>query len=341
MSLRAWTCFAVVSTLWGIPYLFIKVAVDGGVPPAFLAWSRVTLAAAVLLALAWRAGKLHGFGGRWRWVAMYAVFEIVIPFPLIPAGEQRIASSLAAIIIAAVPIFVALLALRFDHAERATGSRLVGLIVGRAGVVALVGIDVAGRRDELLGAAAILVAAVGYAAGPMVFKRTLADLDPRAAMGASLVVAAVALAPLAALDPPTAVPSADALVALVVLGIFCTAAAFVFFGALIAEVGPGRALVITYVAPVVAVALGVTVLGERPGPGAVAGLLLILAGSWLSTDGRLPPPLAAVVTRVRARRAERPVERRSHPMNAPSTWTSCWTTAAGLTSSTASARSRR
>src|SRR3954467_4225715 len=122
----------------------------------------------------------------------------------------------------------------------------------------------------------------------------------------------------------------DALVALVVLGIFCTAAAFVFFGALIPSVPP-----------VVAVALGVTVLGERPGPGAVAGLLLILAGSWLSTDGRLPPPLAAVVTRVRARRAERSVERRSHPMNAPSTWMSCWTTAAGSRSSTASARSRR
>ena len=101
------------------------------------------------------------------------------------------------------------------------------------------GIDVAGRGDELLGAGAILIAAVGYAAGPMVFKRTLADLDPRAAMGASLVIAAIALAPLAAVDPPASVPSAQALVALVVLGIFCTAAAFVFFGALIAEVGPG------------------------------------------------------------------------------------------------------
>ena len=213
--------------------------------------------------------------------------------------------------------------------------------MGLVGVVALVGIDVAGRGDELLGAAAILVAAVGYAAGPMVFKRTLADLDPRAAMGASLVIAAVALAPLAAVDPPSAVPSAQALVALVVLGIFCTAAAFVFFGVLIAEVGPGRGLVITYVAPVVAVALGVTVLGERPGAGAVAGLLLILAGSWLSTDGRLPPPLAAIVTRLRARRVERRVERRSHPMNAPFAWTSCWTTAAGSRSSTASGCSRR
>ena len=341
MSARAWTAFATVSTLWGIPYLFIKIAVDDGVPPAFLAFVRVALGAAVLIALAWRAGALGPLRGRGRWLMVYAVFEIAVPFPLIAAGEQHVASSLAAIVIAAVPLIVALLALRFDHAERATGSRLVGLFVGLAGVIALVGIDVAGRGDELLGAGAILLAAVGYAAGPMVFKRHLTDLDPRAAMGASLVIAAVVLAPLAALDPPTAAPSATALLSLAVLGLFCTAAAFVFFAALIAEVGPGRALVITYVAPVVAVTLGVTVLGERPGAGAVAGLLLILAGSWLSTGGRLPPPLVAVVTRLRARRSERAVERRSHPMNAPLAWTSCWTTAAGSRSSSASGPSRR
>jgi drug/metabolite transporter (DMT)-like permease len=304
MSARAWTAFAAVSTLWGMPYLFIKIAVDDGVPPAFLAFVRVALGAAVLMALAWRAGALATLRGRWRWLSVYAIFEIAVPFPLIAAGERHVASSLAAIIIASVPLIIALLALRFDPAERATGSRLVGLLLGLAGVVALVGLDVAGRSDELIGAGAILLAAVGYAAGPMVFKRHLADLDPRAAMGASLVVAAIVLVPLAAVDPPSATPSASALVALVVLGLFCTAAAFVFFGALIAEVGPGRALVITYVAPVVAVALGVTVLGERPGAGAVAGLLLILAGSWLSTDGRLPPGLTVLVARVRRRGGE-------------------------------------
>src|SRR3954464_2789819 len=341
MSARAWTCFAAVATLWGIPYLFIKVAVDDGVPPAFVAWSRVTVGAVILLTLAWRAGLLDTLRGRGKWLVAYAVPEIVIPFPLIAAGEQRVASSLAAIMIAAVPLFIALLALRFDHAERAEGRRLVGLFIGLAGVVALVGIDVSGNPEELLGAAMVLVAAFGYAVGPMVLKRTLADLDPRATMGASLVIASLALAPAAAVHPPSVMPSSSALISLVVLGVFCTAAAFVFFGILIAEVGPGRGLVITYVAHVVAVTLGVTVLGERPGAGAVAGLLLILAGSWLSTDGRLPPPLAARVPRVRARRAERPVERRSHPMNAPSTWTSCWTTAAGSRSSTASARSRR
>ena len=149
----------------------------------------------------------------------------------------------------------------------------------------------------------ILVSAFCYAVGPMVLKRHFADLDPRASMGAALAVAAIVLLPAVAVDPPTAVPSGSALLSLAVLGLFCTAAAFVFYGALVAEAGPGRALVITYVAPVVAVALGVAVLDERLGAGAVAGLLLILAGSWLSTDGRLPPGLVALVTRLRRRRA--------------------------------------
>jgi drug/metabolite transporter (DMT)-like permease len=286
-----------MSVLWGIPYLFIKVAVDDGVPPAFVAWARVVLAAAVLLPLAWRAGALGTLRGRGRPLLAYAVLEIAIPFPLIAVGEQHVSSSLAAIVIAAVPLLVALLAIRFDPAERAHGARLAGLVLGLAGVAALVGIDVAGRRDELLGAGAVLLAAVGYAAGPMVLKRHLADLDGRAAMGASLALAAVLLTPLAALDPPTEAPPGSSVVALLVLGLLCTALAFVVFGALIAEVGPGRALVITYVNPVVAVALGVALLDERPGAGAIAGLLLILAGSWLSTGGRTPPGLTVLLAR--------------------------------------------
>lgn len=306
MSARAWAAFAAVSTLWGIPYLFIKVAVDDGVPPVFLAWVRVTLAAVILLVLAARAGVLGTVRGRFRVVALYALIEIALPFPLIAEGERHVSSSLAAILISAVPMIVALLALRFDPGERATGRRLAGLVIGFGGVIALVGLDVAGRPDELLGALAILLAAVGYAAGPMLLNRHFADLDPRATMGVSLAVAAVLLTPFAALDRPAATPPGEALVALGVLGLLCTATAFVLFGMLIAEVGPGRATVITYIAPVVAVALGVSVLGESLGPGAVAGLLLILAGSWLSTDGRLPPGLEALVARVRQRPKDRP-----------------------------------
>ena len=155
VSARAWAGFAAMSLLWGIPYLFIKIAVDGGMPPAFIAWVRVTLAAAILLALAWRAGLLGSLRGRWRWVLVYAIVEIVIPFPLIAFGEERVTSSLAAIVIAAVPLFIALLAIRFDPEERATGRRLVGLVVGLAGVVVLMGIDVAGKREEMIGAAAL------------------------------------------------------------------------------------------------------------------------------------------------------------------------------------------
>jgi drug/metabolite transporter (DMT)-like permease len=303
VSARAWAAFAAVSILWGIPYLFIKVAVDDGVAPVFLAWVRVVLGSAVLLVLAWRLGLLSSLHGRWAWLAVFAVVEITLPFPLIAAGEQHVASSLAAIVIAAAPLFVALLALRFDATERVNGRRLAGLVIGLGGVVALVGIDVAGEADELLGAGAILVAALCYAIGPMVLKRHLADLDPRASMAAALAIAALVLTPGVAFDPPSEIPSGVALVSLVVLGIFCTAAAFAIYAALVVEVGAGRALVITYVAPVVAVALGVAILGERPGAGAIAGLLLILAGSWLATGGRLPPGLGAVVTRLRRRRA--------------------------------------
>jgi drug/metabolite transporter (DMT)-like permease len=277
-----------MSVLWGIPYLFIKVAVDDGLSPWFLSWARLVLGAAVLLTLAWRAGKLVELRGHWTWIVLFAVVEISLPFPLIAAGEQHVASSLAAILIAAVPLFVALLALRFDAEERVGGMRLVGLVVGLAGVVALVGIDVAGRSDELLGALAILLAALGYAAGPMVLNRKLGEVDARATMGASLAVAALVLTLPAALTWPADAPTGDALVSIVVLGLFCTALAFVLWSVLIAEAGPGRAAVITYVAPAVAIALGVAVLDEEVGLGAVVGLVLILAGSWLATGGRLP-----------------------------------------------------
>jgi drug/metabolite transporter (DMT)-like permease len=297
--------FAAVSTLWGIPYLFIKLAVNGGMTPGVLAWGRVTLAALVLLALARHSGSLRTLRGRWRWLVLYGIVEVSIPFPLIAAGEQHISSSLAAIIIATVPLIVALLALRFDPAETASGKRLVGLFTGLLGVIVLVGIDASGSLRTLLGAGAVLLAAIGYASGPMIFKRHLADLDPRATMGASLAVAAVILTPVALLDAPARTPAAGAFASVVVLGLVCTALAFSLMALLISEIGPGRAVVITYINPVIAVALGVTVLGEQPGAGAVAGLLLILAGSWLSTDGRLPPGLTAMFApgRRRSRRA--------------------------------------
>jgi drug/metabolite transporter (DMT)-like permease len=286
VTARAWLLFAAVSVVWGIPYFFIKVAVEAGVPPGFVAWSRVALGAAVLLPVAWRRGALRGLGGRWRAVAAYAACEVALPFLLIAAGEQRVASSLAAILIASMPLMVALL----SPEDRPTGLRLVGLVVGFGGVVALLGLDVAGRAGELLGAVLILVATLCYATATIIVNRGLADLDPLGPIAASLALATLGLVPAVALAPPGGVPSAEALGALAVLGFVCTALGLVLFFRLIVAAGPSRASVITYVNPLVAVVLGVVVLDERVGAMSLVGLLAILGGSWLSTRGRRAGP---------------------------------------------------
>jgi drug/metabolite transporter (DMT)-like permease len=288
MTARAWWLFLAVSVLWGIPYLFIKLAVED-LSPVWVAFGRIVVAFVVLLPYAWHKGALRGIGKRWRPLLVYCVVEICLPWPLIGFGEQRVSSGLAAILIAAVPLIIALMALRIDHEERAEGARLVGLIVGFAGVVVLLGLDVAGRPGELLGAFAILLAAIGYATGPMIIKHRFGELDPLGPVTASMGISALVLAPAAAFSAPPAMPSAQTLLSVLVLGLACSALGFLLFFALIHAVGPGRATVITFVNPVVAVALGIVLLGEGLGPSAIAGLLLILAGSWLSTGGRLPP----------------------------------------------------
>jgi drug/metabolite transporter (DMT)-like permease len=300
VTARGWALFAAVSVVWGMPYLFIKIAVDDGLTPGFVAWSRVALAALVLLPVAIKTGALRGLP--LRWLVAFAIVEICIPFPLIGFGEQRISSSLAAILIAALPLVIAVLAMRFDDAERPTPTRLAGMLIGLAGVAALVGIDIGGRGDELLGAAAVLAATLGYACGPLIVKRRLAGADPLGPVTAAMGIASIILLPFGIGDFPGETPSTDALVAVVVLGLVCSALGFLLFFRLIAEVGPGRATVITYVNPVVALALGVAVLGESVTAGALAGLLLILVGSWLATDGRLPPWLAGAVSRRRTKR---------------------------------------
>jgi drug/metabolite transporter (DMT)-like permease len=299
MSARGWGLFAAVSVIWGMPYLFIKIAVDDGISPGFVAWSRVTLAALLLLPLAWRSGALRGLP--LGWLAAFAAAEIAIPFPLIGFGEQRISSSLAAILIAALPLVVAFLALRYDEAERPTPTRLVGMLIGLGGVIALVGIDIGGRGAELVGAGAVLLATIGYAVGPLIVKRHLSAADPLGPVTAAMAIASIMLLPFGVADFPAAEASGSGLASLVVLGVFCSALAFIAYFRLIGEIGPSRATVITYVNPVVALALGVAVLGEHVTGGVVAGLLLILAGSWLSTDGRVPPGLVRALDRVRVR----------------------------------------
>jgi len=284
MTRRAWIAFAGCSILWGIPYFFIKVAVDD-LPAVFVAWGRVALGAAVLLPLAWRQGALRGVWER-RWlVVAFGLMEVAIPFTLIPIGESHISSSLTAILIASLPLIVTVLAVRFAPEERAHGIRLVGLFVGLLGVVLLLGIDVAGDTDELLGALCVLGATLGYAAGPMLAAKTLADLPPIAPVTGALAVSTVALLPLAIIDPPGGGVPFKAWGSVIVLGIACTAVALVVFFVLLTEAGPSRASVITYINPVVAVTLGVAFLNESLGTGSLLGLALILSGSYVSTRG--------------------------------------------------------
>ena len=166
MSRRAWLAFAALSLIWGVPYLFIKVAVDGGVSPFFLAWARICSGACCSSRSSPAQGLEMLRRGPRRWILAYATAEMVIPFPLIAAGEQHVDSSVAAIVIATVPLLIALLALRFDHTERPTRTRMVGMLVGLGGVVALVGIDLSANPGEVLGAAAVAGRGTGLRGGP-------------------------------------------------------------------------------------------------------------------------------------------------------------------------------
>lgn len=286
MTSRAWALFAAIAVIWGVPYLFIKIAVDAGVPPAFLAWARIALGAAVLVPWAVSRGALRGLRGHVGAIAAYAACEIAVPFVLIGTGEQFITSSLTAILIATMPLLVAALSLRHPTGDRPTGLRLLGLVLGLAGVVALMGIDVAGRPPELLGATLVLVATLCYATAPIIVAGRLTDLDPLGPVTASLIASTVALLPAALLYPPRAMPTVGALVAIAVLGVVCTALGLVIFFQLIAVAGPSRASVVTYLNPLVAVIVGVLMLHEHLGAASIAGLVLILVGSWLSTGGR-------------------------------------------------------
>jgi drug/metabolite transporter (DMT)-like permease len=277
-----------MSLVWGLPYLFIKIAVEDGVPPVVVAWGRVALGALVLLPFVIARGSMRGLRGRLRWVAAFGLCEIAVSFPLISIGEVHVTSSLAAILIAALPLVVAVVTLWIDPEERVSRARLGGLLCGFAGVVLLMGIDVAGDRQELIGALCVLGATIGYALGPMVVRMRLNDADPLGVTAGALVFGAIVLAPSLVITPVERTPSTGAIAAMIVLGVVCSALALAVFFALIVEAGPTRATVITYVNPVVAVLLGVLLLDEHLGTASVVGLLLILAGSWTATGGSLP-----------------------------------------------------
>lgn len=289
MTRKGWLLFIAMSVIWGIPYLFIKIAVRE-LDPAVVVFARVGIAAAVLLPVAARRNVLRQMRKRWYIAAALACVQIAGPFLLISYGEQHIASSLTSLLIASDPLLVVLFALRFDPSERVSGLRLVGLLVGIVGVIVLLGLDVGGDQQRLLGAAFVLLASAGYAASALLIKRpAIAALPRLGVVAVECTTVTLLLLPLAVTRLPHTLPSLEVILSLLVLGLICTALAYLIFYALIAEVGAGRGSVITYVNPAVSVLLGVTLLGEPLNAAIVAGFLLIIFGCWLSTGGVLPP----------------------------------------------------
>src|SRR6266436_1348619 len=289
MTRKGWMLFIAMSVFWGIPYLFIKIAVRE-LDPTVVVFARVGIAAAVLLPAAVHRKVLRQLRGRWLAIAALACVQIVGPFLLISYGEQHIASSLTSLLIAADPLLVALFALRFDPGERVDGLRLVGLLIGMGGVVTLLGLDVGGDQQKLLGAMLVLLAAAGYALGALLIKRpAIAALPSLGVVAVECVTATIVLSPLAATRLPSKIPDLEVIVSLLVLGLICTALAYLTFFALVAEVGASRGTVITYVNPAISVLLGVTLLGAPLKSAIIVGFLLIILGSWLSTGGVLPP----------------------------------------------------
>src|SRR5215469_3972185 len=282
-----------MSVIWGIPYLLIKVA-DGGVAPPVLVLARVTIGAALLLPIAIRRGELAVLVPYWRWLVLFALVEIVAPWFLLSEAETRLSSSLSGLLIASVPILVAIFSLATGGQDGLTAIRWAGLLVGLGGVALLVARG--GTHGDAGSIVEVLLVAVGYATGPLIIARKLSQLPSLGMTAACLGFAAIVYAPLAAVSWPTSVPSGSVLAALVSLGVVCTAIAFLGFFALIAEAGPARAAVFTYVNPAVAVALGIGVLGERLSVSMAVAFVLILGGSVLATRRGGPAELAAAAT---------------------------------------------
>jgi len=280
VSRRGWLLFAAMGVIWGIPYLLIKVA-DGGVSVPVLVCTRVAIGSLLLLPVAIRGGHLGALRGYIPWLAAFTAVEIVGPFALLSTAERHLPSSTSGLLIAAVPIFSALLAWLTRSGDRLTAIRWAGLAIGLAGVALLAGPG-AGRGGTLPVILALLTA-LGYSIGPLIANRKLADLPPVAVNAVCLGTAALLYAPFAALTWPHSRPSPAVLGALAGLGVICTAAGFLVFFALIAEAGPARATVITYINPAVAVVLGVLVLGEHLTAAIVVSFALILGGSVLAT----------------------------------------------------------
>lgn len=281
---RAWILFAAMSLLWGMPYLFIKQAVDSYSPAAVVA-GRTLLAALILLPFALRQGALRPAWSKIGWVLLFGAVEMAGPFFLLGHAEQTLSSGLTGLLVATVPLFAAVIAFTGGDRSVLAPSRSLGLAVGFGGVAVVVaGPGLADGGASLVAAGEVLVVAVLYAIAPFIIARKLRDVPALGTITLALAAVGVVYLPIALLtqhEPPTL----ESTLSLAALAVLCTAVAFIVFFALIAEVGPARATLFTYVNPVVAILLGVIVLGEQLTWGLLVGLPLIVVGCWLAATG--------------------------------------------------------
>jgi drug/metabolite transporter (DMT)-like permease len=280
--------FGLLSAFWGASYLFIKVALEDDIAPAFIVFARCALAALVLLPAAAHIGALEGLRERLGLLVVLAFIQVTVPFMLITVGEQEISSSLTGILVASAPIFTFLLAFVLPGAERAGALSLLGVAIGIGGVVLLLGVDAPGGTSAVVGGLLVVLATLGYGIGAWFLKRRLPGVQPVGAVGATSAATALMVLPLAAFQVPDHTPGVDAFGALVALGVLGTGLAFVFFYSLVASEGPAKASLVAYVAPCFSVVYGVTLLDERFTIATAAGLVLIVGGSWIAAEGRLP-----------------------------------------------------
>ena len=285
MTRRGWLLFAALGVLWGMPYLLIRIAVDT-VDPLVVAGSRTLIGALLLLPVALHRNALGAAFRNWKWLLAFTLIEISLPWVLLGHAETRLTSSTAGILIAVVPLFAAIIVSRLGH-ERLEPRRMLGLGVGFAGVALLVGLDI--HFSDFLAVAATIVVSLCYAVGPIIIDRKLKDVPAIGVITASLILATLIYLPFAPFLLPK-VYAADAMISIAGLGVLCTAAAFLVFFALIAEVGPARATVITYVNPAVAILLGALVLKEPLTIGMAIGFPLVIAGSFLGTMKKRSSP---------------------------------------------------
>jgi drug/metabolite transporter (DMT)-like permease len=282
MTRRALILFAAMSVIWGIPYLFIRIAV-AEISPATLVFARTAIAALILVPIALLRTDLRPALRRWRWVVAFAVVEIAGPWVLLGSAEQHVTSSLAGLLVAGVPLLSTIFAVATGGMDRMGLRGLLGLLVGLAGVAAIVGSNLGASDGVALSEMAVVV--LGYTLGAAILGRRLNGLPSVAVMALALSLCAAVYAPVAFLQRPATMPGPDVLAAIAILGVVCTAAAFVVFAALIGEIGTVRATVVTYVNPAVASVLGVVVLAETFTPAMALGLGLVLAGSAVATRG--------------------------------------------------------